>query len=103
MPAAQGAITGRLTDRESARPLAAAHVTVVGTPTGVGTDEDGVFVLDGLQPGEYELRFSHVGYAARNIVVNLTDGATVRVDVALVQTVIPVLARHGHRDTWPRP
>ncbi len=88
---AQGAITGRLTDRESARPLAAAHVTVVGTPMGVGTDGDGVFVLGPLQPGEYELRFSHVGYTARNIFVNLTDGTTVRVDVALVQTVIPVL------------
>ena len=86
-----GAITGRMTDRESARPLVAAHVTIIGTRMGVGTDENGMFSLNALQPGRYELRFSHVGYTARNIIVDLTDGATVQLDVALVPAVIPGL------------
>jgi iron complex outermembrane recepter protein len=86
-----GAITGRMTDSESARPLVAAHVTVVGTRMGVGTDENGEFSLNGLQPGRYELRFSHVGYTAQNIVVDVMDDATVRLDVVLVQAVIPGL------------
>jgi len=86
-----GAITGRMTDRESARPLVAAHVTIIGTRMGVGTDENGMFSLNVLQPGRYELRFSHVGYTARNIIVDLTDGATVQLDVALVPAVIPGL------------
>ena len=101
-----GVITGRMTDRESAHQLAAAHVTVVGTQVGAGTDENGEFSLNGLQPGRYELRFSHVGYTAQHIVVDLADGATVRLDVALAPAVIPglpvtVTATRGHLRETP--
>jgi iron complex outermembrane receptor protein len=86
-----GIITGGMTDGESARPLAAAHVTIIGTPVVVGTDENGEFLLNNLRAGRYELRFSHVGYTAQNISVDLADGATLRLDVALVPAVIPGL------------
>ncbi|MDR2413828.1 MAG: carboxypeptidase-like regulatory domain-containing protein, partial [Odoribacteraceae bacterium] len=60
-----GKISGRVTD-ESGAPLPGASIVVKGTTTGVTTDVDGNFTLDGIS-GSVVLRVTHVGMEAREI------------------------------------
>ena len=56
-----GRITGLVMDGEYDEPMAFANVIVKGSTIGTTTDFDGKYSLD-LQPGEYTLTFSFVGY-----------------------------------------
>jgi hypothetical protein len=63
-PAAErGKIEGTVRDRETKSLLIGTHVSLLGTSTGATTDLEGRFQLSGLAPGNYTIRFSHVGYA----------------------------------------
>jgi 5-hydroxyisourate hydrolase-like protein (transthyretin family) len=65
-----GIITGRVTDAASGEPVAGVEVAVYDisyipplNPKDYGmTDEDGIFMIDGLEPGNYYLKFSKPGY-----------------------------------------
>lgn len=58
-----GSIAGALTDQEMNNdPLAFANVLIKGTTKGTTSDFDGLFVLDGLEPGTYTVVFSYLGY-----------------------------------------
>ena len=56
-----GRITGLVMDGEYDEPMAFANVIVKGSTIGTTTDFDGKYSLD-LEPGEYTLTFSFVGY-----------------------------------------
>ena len=56
-----GRITGLIMDGEYDEPMAFANVIVKGSTIGTTTDFDGKYSLD-LEPGEYTLTFSFVGY-----------------------------------------
>ena len=56
-----GKVTGLIMDGEYDEPMAFANVIVKGSTIGTTTDFDGKYSLD-LQPGEYTLTFSFVGY-----------------------------------------
>lgn len=53
----------------SGRGLADASVVVKGTKTGVSTDKDGRFLLDGIGPGD-EIIVSYAGFAAQEIKIS---------------------------------
>ncbi|CAN5850881.1 TonB-dependent receptor [soil metagenome] len=57
-----GDMSGRVVDAETSLPLVGAHAVIVGLDIGDATDEDGWFDLFDLPTGEYDVRFSHVGY-----------------------------------------
>ena len=56
-----GKVTGVIMDGEYDEPMAFANVIVKGSTIGTTTDFDGKYSLD-LEPGEYTLTFSFVGY-----------------------------------------
>ncbi|GIR21514.1 MAG: outer membrane protein [Flavobacteriales bacterium] len=56
-----GKVTGLIMDGEYDEPMAFANVIVKGSTIGTTTDFDGKYSLD-LEPGEYTLTFSFVGY-----------------------------------------
>ena len=58
----QGEISGRVVDVADNTPLVGATVTMVGRFGGAIADTVGQFRLKNLPPGNYTLRFSHVGY-----------------------------------------
>ena len=74
-------IRGKLTDSKS-EPLIGATIIVEGTKSGAQSDLNGDFVINGLNPGKYRLRFQYVGMknefknvelaAGQNLVLNLT-------------------------------
>ena len=72
------AVTGRVTDRQTAQPLSGAHVSLPGTTQGAVTRADGTYRLP-LGPGRHVLFVSYVGYSPRR------DTIEVSVDQSLVR------------------
>lgn len=83
-----GAIAGRLTDKETGRPVVGASVLVVGTKFGAMTDPDGKYKVTRLEPGTYTLRISSVEYATVDVCsVQVKAGLTTEVNQSLVRKV----------------
>jgi len=79
-----GSIVGKLTDKENNNePLPFATVVVKGTTTGTTTDFDGLYELPDLEPGNYTLEFSFVGYEIVEIAVTVTAGKVTAVNVPM--------------------
>ncbi len=63
-----GSIIGQLTDKElNDEPLAFANVLIKGTSIGTTSDFDGLFEIDGVEPGTYTLVISFLGYETLEI------------------------------------
>lgn len=60
-------ISGRIYDGITQSALAGATLQVVGSEEGTSTNESGVFHIDGLSPGRYNIRVSFVGYESKII------------------------------------
>lgn len=83
---AQGAISGRVTDRSSGQPIAAARVTVVGTALVAQTNADGRYTVPGVPAGTQTVRAAALGYAAVTQTVTVAAGETVAADLQLTFT-----------------
>lgn len=54
-------------------PLPFSSVAILHTNQGCVSDENGVFELNGFQPGRYKLRISHIGYDTKEIGIEVTN------------------------------
>jgi len=83
---ATGAINGSVTDPNGAV-VANAAVTSVSKDTGflrkVIVGNEGTFVFENLQPGEYEVRVEHPGFTSQKENVTVEIGGTVTVSFNL--------------------
>ncbi len=80
LAAQKGIVKGSVTD--DGEPLIGATVHVEGTDQGTVTDIDGTFRLE-LEPGEYVLKASYVGYISKSKRVTVEAGQEVTVDFDL--------------------
>lgn len=55
-------IKGKIIDATTSEPLVGATVKILGTNTGAVADVDGVYYVEGLKIGKYDLKFSYIGY-----------------------------------------
>ena len=79
-----GSVSGLLTDKEfNNEPLAFANVLIKGTTTGTTSDFDGVYSIDGLEPGSHIAMFSFVGYKTIEIEIVIEAGKTNEINVVL--------------------
>lgn len=60
-----GTLQGRVKDAETGQALVGATVFIVGTYKGTYTTDGGSFVIRGIKPGDYSVKFSYVGYAEK--------------------------------------
>jgi TonB-dependent starch-binding outer membrane protein SusC len=72
---ARAAITGRIVDDRTNRPLEAVQVYVEEARMGVLTDRDGRYVLENLPAGELTLAVQLIGYSASREKLRLAAGA----------------------------
>jgi hypothetical protein len=58
-----GQIAGKVTDKDTKQPLAAAAVFIVGTQQGATTAADGTFIITDVAEDVYKLEIHYIGYA----------------------------------------
>jgi outer membrane receptor for ferrienterochelin and colicin len=63
----RGSITGVVIDEKTGKPIPYVNVAVARTYHGTATDDDGIFKIAQLIPGNYKLRFSSIGYTEKNV------------------------------------
>jgi len=71
-----GGIRGQVVESDFGQPIARASVTILDTPFGAMTDDQGNFTVSGVPPGIYSLQVRGSGYLAKIIPeVSITPGA----------------------------
>lgn len=82
---AQGKVTGRVYDGENGGELIGVNVFIEGTNIGAATDIDGAYIIQNVEPGEYHLIFSMIGYAKKIVTeVKVKANETTKIDVTLL-------------------
>jgi len=83
--AQKGTLTGKISD--DVGPVIGASVLVKGTTTGTLTNFDGDYSME-LEPGEYTVLISYVGYSAQEALVNIQSGQTTTLDITLSEGIL---------------
>lgn len=79
-----GSVAGKLIDKEyDNEPLAFANVYIKGTEKGTTSDIDGLFEIKGLEPGDYTLVTSYVGYETQEIPITIVADKVTNVEVPM--------------------
>ena len=84
--AQSGILTGKVTDENGALP--SVNVFILNTNLGAGADENGNYLIKGIPPGEYDVRFSAVGYESKVVDVIIYSKKTTELNIALDKVVI---------------
>ena len=82
---AQGVIHGTVRSSDSLEPVPYAVVELAGAERRVQADEDGYYVLAGVQHGRHEVIATGLGFGADTLGVDVTEAGTVRLDFLLEQ------------------
>jgi TonB-linked SusC/RagA family outer membrane protein len=83
-----GTVTGRVVDAAARYPLIATDVFVVGTSMHALTNQEGVYRLTNVPPGEHTIEVSRLGYGSATRTVTVTAGGTVTADFELQERAI---------------
>src|SRR5574343_662748 len=75
-------VKGKLTDSKS-EALIGATVFVEGTKSGAQTDVNGEYIISGLKPGKYRLRFQYIGMNTDFKNIELAAGQTLVLNVTM--------------------
>ena len=84
-----GKLAGRLTSKVDGSPLIGANVIIEGTGMGTATDVDGRYYILQIPPGEYDVRYTMIGY--QDVImrdVRIRVDLTTTIDVELDEGVI---------------
>ena len=83
-------ISGTVTDSKTGVKLKNVNISLLNQHLGVATNINGEFFIDGLNPGEYSIRFTHLGYDEKII------STTLNLDVLNMEVKLdPVPVRLG--------
>jgi TonB-linked SusC/RagA family outer membrane protein len=83
-----GAIAGTVVNQATDQPLPGAQVSVIGTGMGTLTGEEGRFLLQSVPAGQRVLRVDHIGFTTYTRQVNVTEGETLTLTLALESEAI---------------
>jgi len=85
---AGGVVHGTVRADSTMEPIAYALIEVERLGRRVVADERGYYVLADLPPGTWTVRFTAIGYRAREVDVEIGEGQKVRLDIALQWTPV---------------
>ena len=77
-----GAIRGRIVD-EAKHTLPGASIWIASLQEGAVSDVDGYYSLSNLNPGTYTLKVTYVGFAPKEVSVEVVAGKTTSLDIVL--------------------
>ena len=77
-------IKGKIIDAKTSEPLTGATVKVVGASLGAIADIDGNYFIEDLKPGNYDLKYSYIGYTDKIYNgISVKPGEITKLDVIL--------------------
>jgi len=79
-------VRGFVLDSTSGEPLPVANVVIEGKDRGATTNIDGFFALAALEPGNYTLHVSYLGYYSRHVTVTVTESEMDQLEIELDPT-----------------
>lgn len=87
----KGIITGKVFDHLTKEPIIGASVSILNTKLGSITDVDGLFKITGLEPGNFSIRITYIGYnpVVKNDII-VTSAKQSVVDVELFQSAVEI-------------
>ncbi|MBN2601081.1 MAG: TonB-dependent receptor [Candidatus Marinimicrobia bacterium] len=84
-----GKIAGKVSDSETGNPLVGVNIIIKNTYWGAATDENGLFYIMNISPGNYDVSASSIGYAMLTIQdVNVNVNATTNLEFKLQSSVL---------------
>jgi len=83
-----GSVKGKVTD--GIAPIPSVNILIVGENIGTATNTDGHYLLNSIPIGEYELRFSIVGYETQFFNVTILPSKTIELNVKLNSKMIEI-------------
>ncbi|WP_370390080.1 carboxypeptidase-like regulatory domain-containing protein [uncultured Winogradskyella sp.] len=79
-----GSIAGKLTDKDfNNEPLPFANIVIKGTSKGTTSNEEGLYLIDNVEPGTYTVVFSFVGYETQEIEATVEAGKVTTINVPM--------------------
>ncbi len=76
-----GTVQGKVSDA-AGQPVAGAKITLPGAGT-VTTDKSGAYVLEGIDPGDYQVEATKKGYRKSSVTVTIVQDVPQEVDITL--------------------
>jgi len=77
----QFSISGKITDKETGKPLPGANLVVQNTRFSASASDEGTYIISGLKQGSYKFRVSFIGY--KTLVQDVTIDKELTVDFSL--------------------
>ena len=81
-------ISGFISDSSSGEALIGANVILQETGQGMATDMNGYYVIQVIFPGDYVLMVSYVGFSLRKEKLTITEGESIKLNIALLEEVV---------------
>ncbi len=85
-----GTIIGTVVHGKTDEPLPLANIYLEGTFIGTASDREGNFSITRIQPGNYQLVCSAVGFRRQNRMIKIAAGDTIKINFRLTPTPIPL-------------
>ncbi len=86
--AQSGSVSGKVTDAADGSPLWGTNIILIGTSNGTATGSDGKYRLTNIPEGDAKIVFRYLGYASDTVNVNISNGKTTELNVALHSLVL---------------
>jgi outer membrane receptor protein involved in Fe transport len=86
---ANSVIKGRITDRQTGRPLVNANISIESTSIGTTSDKDGNFRITNLPPGKYVVKVNYMGYQPYEKSISLVLTKSLFLDIKLESIILP--------------
>ncbi len=80
-------LSGHILNEDTSNPLAYVNILVIDTDLGTTSDDKGQFFIDGLRPGNYQLRLSYIGFEDQiaEITLPLVDPLELKMKPELIE------------------
>ena len=78
-----GSVSGTVVEAGSNEPLIGASVVIKGTLKGTATDQEGGFIIRGVEEGVQTLTISYLGFQKKEVEIEISNGTTVEVNVEM--------------------
>ena len=82
----KGKIVGKVIEETSGTPLIGANVILLNTSKGASADLQGNYTISGVQPGNYQISVSYLGYEEKVLNVTVQANQVIVVDFLLKES-----------------